>query len=380
MWIAASFLRGDVTTMIPRHAVQYNSNTRSVTNRHRSPSHSEDRESLEAPLIDTIRLSGPIHKHMIPHWQMKISVDDNGEIQDRFTSTRVNTGDFELQVRVARNGEMEAVVERSLPTLRYGHNIDAVNVSTAVRVVNDIYDRASDFVEWAVDVDELRIRRLDLDRDFDGVAHLDHLLRGLARLHVPRTANSSVFSDNEHHGGALTLTRSVRDRWRASLYDKHAQVSHLARHQRDPLLSARMRERAAETQGRVRFEVQLRSKALRERGLNMMSDLDNAILLDLCENYFDRAQFGTPVGGAPHVDAVIARLATTSDSNYKSVGAVLFMLKAEALNLPQPTTSSATLAKYRKLAREWGLSAADMSGLAGPPVALDFERGNLRVA
>jgi len=378
--IAASFLRGAVMTMISQTGVLNNSTTCSATNRYRNPSLYEERESPETPLIDTIRLTGPVLGHTIRQWQIRISVDDNGEMEDHFTSARESMGDSMLRVRVAHNGVMEAVIERSLPTMKYGHNIDAVGLVTAARLVKDLYDRASAWVEWAVDFDGLRVGRLDLARDFDGVDHLDPLLRGLAQIHVPRTKNSSVYSDNERQGGALTLTRSVQGRWRASLYDKHAQVTHLARHQSEPSKSARLRDLADEIQGRVRFEVQLRSQALRDHGVHTMTDLNEPKLLDLREKYFQRAQFGTPVGGAPHVDAVMHRLATSGDPNYKALGGVLLMLKAEALKLPQPTTSPATLAKYRRLARAWGLSAADMSGLAGPPVALDFERGTLKVA
>jgi hypothetical protein len=309
---------------------------------------------------------------------MKQSVDRNGECEQHFTSTRVSTNNFDIQVRNARNGQMEAVIEHSLPTMLYGHNIEAVDVSTAIGLVNDIYRQASDWVEWAVDVGDLRLRRLDADRDFDGVDHLDPLLGGLSRIHVPRTANSGVYMDNEDNGRALTLTRGVKGRWRASLYDKHAQVIHLARQQKDPARSARLQRLAAENQGRVRFEAQLRGPALLDHGVRTMSDLSEQKLLDLREFYFNRAQFGTPVGGAPHVDWVMHRLATSHDPDYKFFGQILVMLKAEAMQLPHPNTSSATLAKYRRLAKEWGLSAADMSGLAGPPVALNFERGTLR--
>jgi hypothetical protein len=366
-------------TMILRPTGPDNLTRRSVTNSPRNPSDYEDRVP-EIPLIDTIRFSGYIHEHRVPHWQMKRTVDLNGEFADRFTTTQVATEDFNLLVRVTHDGMTEAVIERSLPTLEFGHNIEAVDVSTAARLVHGLYDKAAEFVDWAVDVGELRVRRLDLDRDFDGIEHLDHLLRGLARLHVPRTQNASVFSDNEANGGALTLTRGVRGRWRVSLYDKHAQVSYLARCEPDPDRSAWLERRAAETHGRVRFEIQLRNQGLRDEGIHTMSDLKEQKLMGLREHYFHRAQFGTPVGGAPQVEAVMKQLAITHDRDYKFFGPLIGLLMAEAMNLPQPTTSSATLAKYRKLAKEWGLSAADMSGLAGPPVALDYERGTLRAA
>ena len=365
--------------MIPPPARTNNWYAGSATNRPCTTPHCADRGLPKTLLIDTIRLAGPIIRHMIPHEQVRRTVDHNGEVEEHFTSTRVNPGDFEIWVRVARDGTMEAVIERSLPTFANGHNIIAVSVPTAAHLVTDLYRRAKDFVEWAVDVGDLRITRLDLVRDFDAVIHLDWLLRGLARIQVPRTGNPSVYSDSGH-GGALTLTRGVRGRWRVSIYDKHAQVSYLARREAEPVRSAWLRELADENRARVRYEVQLRSPILREQGVHTMSDLDERILLDLLENYFHRAQFGTPVGGAPHVVAVMAGLTACVDPNYKFFGSVIGMLMAEATRFPQPTKSPTTLARYRKLAKEWGLSAADMAGVAGPPVALDFERGVMRAA
>ncbi len=111
-----------------------------------------------------------------------------------------------------------------------------------------------------------------------------------------------------------------------------------------------------------------------------MADLRNDILLSLREDYFLRARFDTPVGGASRLEKVQTSLALSGDPEYKYIGPVVGMLRAEALGLPQPMPSPASLAKYRRLAQAWGLSAADVLTEAGPAVALDFETGTLRAA
>ncbi|WP_270886267.1 phage/plasmid replication domain-containing protein [Pedococcus sp. 5OH_020] len=326
-----------------------------------------------------MRVSGPIDRHRIAEERFRRSVDRQGEVRDTFTSTQVPLIDGQLDVRMTPTG-LRAVIERSLPTLAYGHNLDPVSVRTAVRLVSDLYGQAAEFVDWGVDVHDLRITRLDLDRDFAEVAHLDRVLRGLARIHVPRTANPSIYGDSKGGGSILTLTRQSPKRWRASLYDKHAQVLHLARQERDPTRCKRLDGLARTARGRVRFEVQLRSQALKEKGVRTVSDLNEASLLNVRKHYFQRAGFDNPVGGAPQVDEVMTRLATSASPDYGFFGAVLAMLKAEALGLPQPTTSPNTLRKYRALARQWGLSAADMACATGPTVVLDYESGRLRSA
>ncbi len=111
-----------------------------------------------------------------------------------------------------------------------------------------------------------------------------------------------------------------------------------------------------------------------------MADLNDEILLSLREEYFHRARFDTAVGGASKLDQVQTDLALAGDPTYKFFGQVLAMLRAEALGLPYPIPSPGPLADYRRLAKAWGLTAADVLTEAGPAVALDFDSGTLRAA
>lgn len=227
----------------------------------------------------------------------------------------------------------------------------------------------------------LRIDRLDLDRGFNGVKHVHHLLTSLGHLNVPRTKNAQVYFDAKHHGGALTLERGTRSRtWRALLYDKHAQMLTLVEREDDPDHRAWLADAAEHAKGHLRFEAQLHRNFLRPRGVSTMADLNDTTLLGLRRTCFDKARFGTPVGGAARLDELQIHLATSRDTDYKYLGPVLAMLRAEALRLPQPCPAPGSLAKYRRLAQKWELSAADVPAAVGPAIVLDYETGILRAA
>ena len=351
-----------------------------ITNRPASASHSEVVVVEATAMIDTIKVSGGISDCCIPVRRFKRVINRRGEFVDIFTSASERLGDTVLQVRATPRG-LEAAMEQSLPTLLYGHNVHPVTIDEAKALVADLYRRASRFVDFIDGPSGLRIDRLDLDRGFDGVTHLHHLLTSLGHLNVSRTSNARLYFDSMHHGGALTLERGTRSRtWRGLLYDKHHQMLDLVKREGDSDSRSRLADAAERARDHLRFEAQLHRDYLRRRKVRTMADLDEQILLGLRRTCFDMARFGTPVGGAARLDEVQIRLAVSRDHDYRSFGPVHAMLRAEALRLPQSFSSPNTLAKYRGLAEAWGLSAADVLSAVGPAVFLDFEAGTLRAA
>ncbi len=367
-------------TIIPRTIDPGNRLLMPRTNRRTSTSHSERVMVEDTPIIDTIRVCGSISDHWMPSHRFKRVIDIQGEIHDIFTSASEKIGDGVLEVRRTPRG-LEASMERSLPVLLYGDNVHPVTVGEATALVTDLHLQASEWVRFMHGPSGLRIDRLDLDRGFTGVKHVHHLLTSLGRLNVPRTKNAQVHYDAKHHGGALTLERGTRSRsWRALIYDKHAQMLTLVEREDEPDRRAWLADAAERAKGHLRFEAQLRPNFLRPRGVRTMADLNNTTLLGLRQTCFDKARFGTPVGGAARLDELQIHLATSRDADYKYLGPVLAMLRAEALRLPQPCPAPATLAKYRRLAQKWKLSAADVSTAVGPAIVLDYEAGMLRAA
>jgi len=187
-------------------------------------------------------------------------------------------------------------------------------------------------------------------------------------------------------------------RSRGQLYDKHIQLSDLARQSSryDASrvryesgysglgdLAAIQRKHLLETEaqrarGVVRFEANLRSDLLVRNGLKVVSDLDEGVLARVIENMFRKLRLDTQIGGRARVDALMIRLAETKDPNYKYFDQVVGRQDAERLGLPPCKTSSDAKARDRGLAAEWGISAADLTRNAGSASYLDWYTATLR--
>jgi len=331
------------------------------------------------PLIDTVRVRGRITSHCIRVERFKRAVLNTGEFSEYFTSARQDMLSG-TRIEVSTRGSLlYAAMERSLPNLLRGNNVIAVTVEQAHQAITDLYEEAAAFVDWDCKPWDLEVSRLDLPRDFDGIDCLDQLLGGLSRLRVPRTSLSAVYNAPDY-GHALTLRRGVLGSWVASLYDKPAQLLHLADRARTDTHARTLRSLAVANEHRLRFEPQIHRQSLRRAGVRTVADMTEPTLVNLREHYFKRARFDQPVGGAPHIEAMTRRLAASGGPAYKHLGDVISMLMAEAWGLPQPATSPKSIKKYKAYAEQWELSAADMTQVGGPAVALDFTAGTLRAA
>jgi hypothetical protein len=331
------------------------------------------------PLIDTVKVEDLISEHRLPRWLSRHQVNEHGEFSDDFVIGRRTLGSgVRLRVRRQRQGSHFAALEFSVPTVATGHNLAPANVDLTLATIKSVYEEAAEWVQWARPPEDLAVTRLDLDRDFQGVKHPDHLLSGLARVRVPRTANPSVFHDADR-GGALTLTRAPKTQsWRASLYGKHAQMMHLASAEKNPQRSDWLRHLADQSRDVLRFETQLWTRALRPAGITTISDLHEENLMHLRKKHFDKAKFGTCVGGPAKWDELVLRLAEEGSNDRNYLGPVWQMLYEESLGL-KPKISDTTRAKYRAFAKDWEISAADFRSSVGTDIGLDFDLAELVV-
>ena len=151
------------------------------TNRRTSTSDSERVVVEDTPIIDTIKVSGSISDHWIPLHRIKRVIDSQGEFHDIFTSASEKLDEVVLHVRRTPRG-LEASMERSLPVLLHGDNLHPVTVGEATALVTDLHRQASRWVKFMDGPSGLRIDRLDLDRGFNGVKHVHHLLTSLGHL------------------------------------------------------------------------------------------------------------------------------------------------------------------------------------------------------
>jgi hypothetical protein len=307
-------------------------------------------------LIDTVKVSGPIRDFDIREQLLRRSISQDGEFTDVvvFADQDLRRGG-RVTIYRTRTGELGASVEGSLPKMLHGHNLNPVSVRQARLLIAELHGEASRWVDWRGSAADLRVSRIDLDQDFTGVDDVDHLLSHLARLRVPRIGSPSFYHDAER-GGAATLVREPRKAktWRACLYDKGAEMAHLVTKERDPARRGTLSGHAVQAQGRLRFEVQLRTQPLRDSGVSTVADLDQQHLLSLREKYFRRVRFDTEVHGPSRLRALATRLAD-GDPNCKYLGQVWQMLLFEAEGLPY-RCSPTTLARNRRLAEKWELS------------------------
>lgn len=328
--------------------------------------------------IDTVRLWGPIRDYVGRCSTFTRYIDDDGVVHDEFRSSNetMSTGG-QLHIRLY-NGQHVAVIEHCLPRLSRGHNAEPLPLPEAKAMIEHLHTEAADHVEWTVAPEQLRISRLDLATDFHiAPGFLSPLLHGLAQAPRARAGSPHLYYDRER-GGAQTLTVGPDSRpWRASLYDKFAEMAARASKEKSPGPRARAKAHAQQHRGRVRFELQLFTKSLTREGIYTVDDLTAQHLREKPRHYFSRTGFDTQVGGWSKVQQVMSRLAATDDPHYKFFGPTLAMLMAEAAGHPQPTRHPATRQRYQELAGQWGLTSADVNDWQGPPLRLDFDSTTL---
>jgi len=132
--------------------------------------------------------------------------------------------------------------------------------------------------------EDCRVVRLDLVRDFQGVARHNELLNGLAAVHQPGRAKVDRRADGDRNN-AETLSIGPKA-WRSTLYDKHAESHGTA------------------PAGQLRFEARLRTAVLtgvtarrRAGAVHTLADLSEPKLAALRRWMFTRVGYDRTVSG-----------------------------------------------------------------------------------
>lgn len=329
------------------------------TNRQRSTPNSAH---LPPPLVDTIAVRGRVGSKALTTLPVQRRSDREGRIFSRRAETELSSG-VKLRVDDWR-GRLEALVEFSVPRLLTGSNQQGSSLFETHEVLVSAYQEASDLVDWECSPEALQLMRLDLVRDFGAAKHEARLLlSGLAQ--VPASRARTVTEGAMGSASIQTLYRKT-DRWAARLYDRSG-VCH---------------EGADITT--LRYELQLRSPALRREGLDLLSDLEEHASASLLLRYFQRCRFHVPVG-APFakVSRVMQRPDLTQSERRGMLGQV--QMDAWADLSGQPVNSrDATAVKHRKRAADNGLvgwDLADHPEPVGPRLyELDYASGLLVAA
>lgn len=326
-------------------------------------------------VVDTIGVHGPVSDHRLPRQRHEDVIDlRTGEVAQRNLSAYGVEVAPDVHLKVDYRREVpHASFEMSVPTVLSGVNIHGASLQDTRRAVKDCYDQARAAVTWVVPWEHLSVSRLDIDRDFQDVHDIPAVLDALQGVPCHRANLNQRFADPKT-GGTQTLVRGSKGRWKATLYDKQAQVRHLATRARTPYERQFLRREAIAARGRLRFEVSVRTDALHQRGIREVSDLSNETnLADMAHNYFTRAGYGQEVGGMTKLDQVL-RIMACDGLNYKNADRMLGILLLDALHLPQ-SASENTVDKHLKIARSYGLSPADLTTFDRSTVLLDYASG-----
>ena len=223
------------------------------------------------------------------------------------------------------------------------------------RAIADVYAMAADRIDWACKPHELSVVRLDLARDFSGVAGAHSLLEELS--HLPARGRTSVWR-GRNCAGAQTVYRKTQ-RWVARLYDRGAMYEDRARAlrkaDRSPYLA--LAEQARNT---VRFELELRPRLLAEVGIYTWLDLNDGRAEALAREYFRVCRFDELVGGAEgRIREAAAQARARGDGEYREVGLAVGQVVFDAIGMAPPA-SEKTVRKRRSTALAYGLTPCNL--------------------
>ncbi len=204
--------------------------------------------------------------------------------------------------------------------------------------------------------DEWKVSRIDVARDFDGVANPSRLLRGLAPIHRPWAKRNLVHADPTKYGAQTLMVGSGAGVVRA--YDKCAETGGKA------------------PEGTLRWEAEARKGwSAQYGGIATVADINPTSALALAWNRWNWSAMGVTVSATSRVVEKVARAEGLSEREKAQFIGWLFMAAAD---FHWEVGSKTTLAKYRRLQRELGvaLSPDDLDGEGEGLVShLDFATG-----
>ena len=164
-----------------------------------------------------------------------------------------------------------AKIEQSLARLAQGHNITGLALTDAWDVMAAVDAEAADLLGWDGGIENRQFVRLDLVRDFQDVPDIPQLLNALANdVSYRRTGTQRYTKQRGGAGGSIYRGPTTST---AVLYDKEFEVR--SRRAAMEHISPNV---LALAQGKVRYELRLRRKALVQSGLSSVRSVTNSLL------------------------------------------------------------------------------------------------------
>jgi hypothetical protein len=272
------------------------------------------------------------------------------------TQVLLGAATAKVKLFTAPDGAAVMKVEASLPRVLLGHNWDGIPVADLDDAVDELLFRLADHFDDVPRVEDVRLTRLDLTRDFLNVRNPSATLTAIAAHPARRATTHEKFRRNGHE--LQTLIHGSGRYWLARAYDKVYE----------------QRQRSAPPADRttqLRFELQLRSKILPNLGLTTVPALMSHDLTALTKKYFERCNYevNTAMNNA---DEVFARLRDEgiSDAKLKNVQSYLFALEHNC----SPMMGKNAFQEARALVNRHKLSPATL-GATTFVRRLDFDSG-----
>jgi hypothetical protein len=276
----------------------------------------------------------------------------------------VDAGDgFRFYVSVQESVERgQAFAKVELNPSRFvdpdGYSLAGVK-DTRRSLVAALSEVGDQLVAMPVDIGELRVKRLDTARDFEGVSRPGQLIRALAPHPRPWSRRNMVHaSPTKNRAETLTVGSGAGE---CRLYDKHVETG------------------GGAPEGVVRFEAENRPAWCKNYGgIGHFGDLSEESVMTLARNRWDWSAMGTEVASSPA--ELLARVSAAGLSPARQ-RAFLGYLVEQAAGMGGPAASD-TLSWCRKLQRDLCISSDVFSASVGVTSRLDFDEGRevLRVA
>lgn len=227
------------------------------------------------------------------------------------------------------------------------HGLPAARLREAVGVMGG---RVSQLVQPAADIDESRVKRLDVCRDF-ATENPAAIVRGLGPVHRPWSRRNLVHFDPARSGAQTLMVGSASGIVR--LYDKAAETNGRA------------------PEGTLRWEVEARSQWLSTYGgIKKLSDITEDTVKALAEDRWRWSAMGQTVASQ---NEMVQRVMANPEISPTVKSGLIGYLTMQSMGCAYQK-SSATVAKYRKLAKEMNLAwDPDPDGFEA--ARLDWERG-----
>jgi hypothetical protein len=201
--------------------------------------------------------------------------------------------------------------------------------------------------------EDYRVKRLDVARDFDGVGDVPALLLGLAGVHRPWSRKNNLYNDATRQGAQTLLVGSKAGSVR--LYDKHSETCGRA------------------PEGRLRWEAEARGAwCARYGSVERLGDVNRTRVEQLARDRWRWSGMGVEVmTREAGVDRVLR-----SDLSPATQRSFLGWLLLSSCGV-EPTRNKHTAAKYRKLARDLGVSLEPEEVRLRRACRLDWEEGTV---